>query len=139
MTGLQEELIDAYAFEMNVSSSSFEYMGRLLDFKYVESRIQLLDVSEIFIYGGGYLGIQLYNAAGRYIKVLAVIDKKRRAQIKTLNIPVIDVAKFKDIYKGQKVIIASIRFYREIQRELLDFIPGDQILSIGEFLGGILK
>ena len=139
MAGQPEELLDAYAYEMSVAVSSFELMGRLLDSDYVKSRVDLLKSSEIFIYGGGYLGIQFYNASHKLVKVLAIIDKKGKVQIDNLNIPVIDAKKFKIIYKGQKVIVASVRFYREIRKELLDFVPEDQILFLGEFLGGILE
>lgn len=139
MTQIQEELIDVYAYEMSVMASSFELMGRLLDTKYVKKRIELLGVSEIFVYGGGYLGIQFYNIAHKFIDILAVIDKKGKIQFDTLDIPAININKFKAIYNGQVIIVASVRFYREIRNELLGFVPETKVMSLGEFMGGILK
>lgn len=134
-----DELIDAYAYEMNVAAYSFELMGKLLDLEHVKNRIELYALSEVFIYGGAYLGIQFYNAANRFVKIPAIIDKKGKPRIDNLNIPTIDIPKFREIYKGQTVIIASIRYYREIHRELLDFVPEHQIMFLGEFLEGMIK
>lgn len=139
MKELQDELIDAYAYERSIAASSFEFMGKLLDIEYVKTRLKLLGTSEIFVYGGGYLGIQFYNAAYKFVDILAVIDKKGKVQIDTLNIPVMDINRLKETYKGQSIIVASVRFYREIRNELLEFVPDTQIVPLGEFLGGILK
>lgn len=139
MAEIQEELIDAYAYEMSIAAASFELMGRLLDCDSVKSRIELLGVSEIFVYGGGYLGIQFYQAVSKFVNIPGVIDKKGKLQINIPDIPVIDIPIFKKVYKGQKVIVASIRFYREIRNELIGLVPETQILFLGEFLGGIPK
>lgn len=139
MEELREELIDAYAYEMSVAASSFELMGRLLDTGYVKSRIDLFGLSELFIYGGGYLGIQFYRAVSAFVKIPAIIDKKGKAQVDVPDIPVTDIRSFQKTYKGQKVIIASVRFYREIIGELRSFVSESQVISLGEFLGGMPK
>lgn len=139
MIEIQQELLDAYDNELSVALSSFEMMGRLLNVDYVKERVELLGTSEFYIYGGGYLGIQLYHITNKLVKVLAIVDKKGKLSVDIPEIPVIDTKIFKKSYRGQKVIVASIKFYCEIKKELSDFVPQSQIIYLGEFLGGILK
>lgn len=139
MAEIQEALLDAYAEEINIAVSSYELMGRLLDIGYVKRRLELSGLSEFYIYGGGYLGIQFYNIARKFVKILAVVDKKGALAIDVPYIPVIDINELKKVYKGQKVIITSVKFYREIKNDLSDFVSQDQIMFLGEVLGGILK
>lgn len=137
MKELQKKLIDAYAYDMNVASSSFEFMGRLLDIEYVKKRIELFGLSEIFVYGGGYLGIQFYNSVHEFVNIQAIIDRRQKIQIDSYAIPVVDIGRLREIYNGQTVIIASVRFYHDIRNELLGFVSEEKIMSLGEFLGGM--
>lgn len=137
---IQDDLIDAYAYEMRVAECSFMMMGKLLDISYVKQRINILNLEEFYVYGGGYLGIQLYQTVYNHnlAKVLAVIDKKGESSVRIPEIPVINLEKFEDIYREQKVIVASVRYYNEIRNYLSTFVRPDCILFLGEFLGGIL-
>lgn len=139
MIEVQEELLDTYAEELSIAASSYEMMGQLLDIEFIKKRIKLLGVSELYVYGGGYLGIQLYRTVSKIISIPAVIDIKGKLSINIPDIPVVDVVEFKRIYKGQKVIIASINFYNEIKKDISAFVPESQIIFLGEFLGGILR
>ena len=113
-------------------------LGKLLNVKYIKERIKLLNITEMYIYGGGYLGIQLYYATSKLVYVPAVIDRENELSIKTLDIPVMGIEELKRIYKEEKIIIASLKFYREIQKDLSNFVPQNQIMFLGEFLGGIV-
>lgn len=137
---IQDDLIDAYAYEMRIAECSFMMMGKLLDISYVKQRIHHLKLEEFYIYGGGYLGIQFYETVHNHnlANVLAIIDQKGEASVKQLEITVIDLKKFEDIYRGQKVIVASVRYYNEIKKYLSTFVKPDYIIFLGEFLGGIL-
>ncbi len=138
MIEIEEELLDAYAEELSIASIGFEMMGKLLNVKYIKERIKLLNITEMYIYGGGYLGIQLYYATSKLVYVPAVIDRENELSIKTLDIPVMGIEELKRIYKEEKIIIASLKFYREIQKDLSNFVPQNQIMFLGEFLGGIV-
>ena len=98
MQTMQDKLIDAYAYEMKVAECSFEMMGKLLDVTYVKNRIDLFNLKEIYIYGGGYLGIQLYNALNNHepVRTLAIIDKKEKLSVKIPEIPVVNLQRAKD-------------------------------------------
>lgn len=54
------------------------------------------------------------------------------------GIPVMSLEGLRKAYQGENIIVASVRYYQEIQKDLLSFVPKTQILFIGEFLGGIL-
>lgn len=54
------------------------------------------------------------------------------------DIPVISLECLRKAYQGEPIIVASVRYYQEIQSDLLSFVPKARILFIGEFLGGIL-
>ena len=133
------EILDIYADELSVAECSFEIMGRLLDRKYLKQRMDELHLNELYIYGGGYLGIQLYCACNNLVRIREVVDKKGRLQLDIKNIPVIGAGRLKEVYKGEKIVIASIRYYQEIRQELLSFISGNNIIFLGELLGGVLS
>lgn len=133
-----EELLDIYASELDLYLSSYEMMGRMLDKEYLKGRIELLGLSEMYIYGGGYLGIQLYNAVNQFVDVLSIVDKSGRLLIEIPNIPVISLNELESVYCQQKVIITPMKHYKSIYTELSGFVPKDQMFYLGELLGGIL-
>ena len=133
------EILEIYADDLSVAECSFEMMGRLLDTEYLKQRIDELRLKELYIYGGGYLGIQLYYACNNLVRVPAVVDKKGHLQLAIKHIPVIGADRLKEVYKGEKIVIASIRYYQEIRQELLSFISGNNIIFLGELLGGVLS
>lgn len=139
MEPVWEELIGAYADEAGLLRCNYEIMCRMLDANRMKERIQRLQASEAYVYGGGYLGIQFYRMAGSLIHIPAVVDKKGSLCLELPDIPVIDTAEFRRVYAGQKVIVASVRFYKEIRRELSEFAEPDHIIYLGELLGGIMR
>lgn len=134
----QEKILDAYARELEIATYSYDMMGKMLDKEFVKSRIDLLGVTEFYIYGGGYLGIQLYQAVENMAGVPAIVDKSGGLLLNIPGIPVLNVERLKQVYKGQKVIITPVKFYREIYGELSSFVLTDQIIFLGELMGGIL-
>ncbi len=133
-----EELLDACTYELEIYSSSYGMMGQMLDKEYVKNRIEMLALSEVYIYGGGYLGIQLYNAVKQYVNVIDIVDKNGKTLIEIPDIPITDLENFKITYQGQKIIITPIKHYKQIYKELSEFVPKDKMIYLGEFLGGIL-
>lgn len=138
MLNISNELLDAYAEELAIADCSFEMMGRLLDSKYIKERFGFLNDDGLYIYGGGYLGIQLYRACNKLVRVLSMVDKRGCLVLDLPDIPIINLDGLRKAYQGENIIVASVRYYREIRKDLLPFVPGDKILFIGEFLGGIL-
>lgn len=136
---IPEELIDAYVMNMEVLSHKYELMGKMLDINIIKKRIECLNVSEVYIYGGGYLGIQCYLALVQYLKIPALVDKKGKSIIERKDIPVINIQQFQEIYHGQNIIITPVMYYHEILKELISFVPEKKIWFLGEFLGGILS
>lgn len=139
MESVWEELINSYADEAGLLRCNYEMMCRMLDVNRMRERIQLLQTSEAYVYGGGYLGIQFYRTAGSLIHIPAIVDKKGALCLELPDIPVVDTVEFRRIYAGQKVIVASVRFYKEIRRELSEFVEPDCIVYLGELLGGIMR
>lgn len=133
-----ENLIDIYARDVEIANCKLDMMGKMLDTNYLKKRIGCLKVSELFIYGGGYLGIQFYRNICNAVNVLSVIDKSGRLVLDLDDIPVINISQLKKMYNGQKVIITPIMYYQEIKKELVSFIPEESILFLGEFLGGVI-
>lgn len=133
-----EYLLNEYAYESEIFSASYELMGQMLDRKLVKKRIEMLKLSDIYIYGGGYLGIQLYNAINKLVNVLSVVDKNGKLLLEISDISVIDLDEFRSMYRQQSVIITPIKHYKLIYLELSKFVPKDKMIYLGEFLGGIL-
>lgn len=138
MLNISNELLDAYAEELAIAENSYEIMGKLLDRDYLKKRLDCLNIDKLYIYGGEYIGIQLYRACDKLIKILSIVDKRGCLRFDIADIPVMDFEGLKKAYKGEAVIITPVRYYQEIQEELLSFVPEGKLLFIGEFLGGIL-
>lgn len=136
--GEMDDLLDAYAYELGIFLSGYNMMGKLLDKNLIKSRVEMAGLSEVYIYGGGYLGIQLYNAITPFVKVLNVVDRSGKLLVEVPGIPVIRLDVFQSDYRQQKVIITPVRYYKSIYAELSEFVPEEQILYLGEFLGGKL-
>ncbi len=131
----KDELIDIYGYQSEIFSRSYYMMGRLLDANFVEKEAIKRKMSDIYIYGGGYLGIQLYKAIIPYVNVLSVIDKSGKLIIKMQDLPIIDMCSFRDQYQDEIVIVTPLKYYREIYQELKTFVKDDRIIFLEEFGG----
>ena len=123
-----EELLDLYAQGFDLFSLSYEMMGKMLDKESLKKRLKAMHISDVYIYGGGYLGIQLYNAINDFINVLNVVDKSGKLLIDMPDITVINLEQFKSVYRQEKVIITPIKHYKSINMELSEFIPRDKMI-----------
>lgn len=130
---LVEELIDLYAEEIDILAACYERMGNLLDRKRIQNRAKELNLRELYIYGGGYLGIQFYYAVKDFIDVISIIDKSGKLLVEVPNVEVIDFNTFQKKYRGQQVVITPIKHYDEIYNELISFISEDRILFLEDF------
>lgn len=138
MLTIPNELLDAYAEDLAIAECSIEMMGKLLDQEYLKKRLASLNAHELYVYGGGYLGIQFYCACNKLIKILSMVDKQGCLRLNIADIPVTDLAGLKEAYRDEYIIVTPVRYYQEIQKDLLLFVPKTRILFLGEFLGGIL-
>lgn len=132
----KEELLELYMQETDLYMTLYEMMGRMLNRKNIASRVVELGLHEVYIYGGGFLGIQLYNAIHNLLHTCTVVDRKGELNTDIPEIPVIGIEKLKDIYINEKIIITPIKFARSIYEELMEFIPDKNLMFLGEFLGG---
>lgn len=130
----RDSLIDCYGYQLELFTKRYEMMGHLLDNNFVIKELDKRKLTEMFIYGGGYLGIQLYRAVSPFAHVLSVVDKKGKLLIDTIDdIPVIDMETFQCQYQNQPVIVTPLEFYREIYRDLKKIVPENKIIFLQEF------
>ncbi len=131
----KDELIDIYGYQAEIYGKSYIMMGRLLDPDFVKQMTEKGNLSDIYIYGGGYLGIQLYRAISPIVNVLSLVDKKGKLLIDSIDdIPIMNMDNFQKNYNNQMVIVTPLKFYREIYRELKGFVPKDKIIFLEEFV-----
>ncbi len=132
----KDELIDVYGYQTEVYTKSYNMMGRLLDNNFVKREVKRREWSDIYIYGGGYLGIQLYRVISPLVNVLSLVDKKGKLLINNINdIPVMDMSTFRGLYENQPVVVTPLRFYREIYHDLKEFVAEDKIIFLEDFGG----
>lgn len=130
----KDELIDRYGYQAEIFSKSYHMMGRLLDKDFVKKEVEKRQLTELFIYGGGFLGIQLYRAISPFVNVLSVVDKKGKFLIDSIDdIPIIDMETFRCRYEKQPIIVTPLKFYKEIFTELREFVQEDKIIFLQEF------
>ena len=134
----KDKILDLYAEDFRLNYCSYNMMGRMLEKRYIKERIELAKIKNVYIYGGGYLGIQLYYAIKDLTNVESIADKSGGICIEDRSIPVVTFEQMKNSYQGQKIIITPIRYYSTIKRELMQFADERDILYLGEFLEGEL-
>ena len=132
----KDDLIDIYGYQSEIFSKSYYMMGRLLDKNFIKEKKKKRELSDIYIYGGGYLGIQLYKAIIPYVNVLSIVDQKGKLMIDMEDISIIDMCSFQAQYQDEIVIVTPLKYYREIYRDLRMFVAKDKIIFLEEF-GGI--
>lgn len=133
-----EELIDYYAEDYKIESFSYKMMGKLLETENVRSRLKAYGIQELYIYGGGFLGVQLYNAVKEYTDVKAVVDKSGGISVDVQGIYSISVEELENVYSGERIIITPVRYYKVVKKDLIRFVEEKNILFLGEFLEGVL-
>jgi hypothetical protein len=126
----KDDLIDIYGYQSEIFSKSYYMMGRLLDKNFIKEEVQKRELSDIYIYGGGYLGII------PYVNVLSIVDQKGKLMIDMEDISIIDMCSFQAQYQDEIVIVTPLKYYREIYRDLRMFVAKDKIIFLEEF-GGI--
>lgn len=130
----KDALIDLYGYRAEIFSKSYYMMGRLLDKNFVKKEVERKQLSDVYIYGGGYLGIQLYRALSPLVNVLSLVDIRGKLVINDIiDIPVIGIEDFQCQYENQYVIITPLKFCREIFSELRATVPEDKIILLQEF------
>lgn len=135
---IEENLLELYMRDYEIEWYSYHMMGKLLESKWVKKRVELYNLQSLYIYGGGYLGVQLYKAVEDMVNIKAVVDKNGSLSVDIEDIRVISLDDLRKEYSSEKIIITPMKYYRVIQNDLLEFIDKDNILFLGEFLEGIV-
>lgn len=135
----EEEIFDLYVRECRIESISYKLMGKLLEKEHIRERIELYKIDSLYIYGGGYLGIQLYNAVCDMVDVKGVVDKNGGLSVDVKDVRAISLEDLKNEYTEEKIIITPVKYYQAIKNDLLQFVKQDNILFLGEFLEGIVS
>lgn len=136
MNKQENEIFDAYVEAYNLAQVSYKMMGQMLDAKYMQHRIDLAGINEVIIYGGGYLGVQLYHAMKNLLSVKAVVDKNGSAVVDVEGMPIISLDDMKKMYRNEKVIVTPINYYKAIKDDLCTFVKEEDVYFLGEFLEG---
>ncbi len=134
MNDKEKFLIDKYAHKAALFSLQYEMMGRLLDKDRIHDICFDRKWSEIFIYGGSYIGIQAFFMFSKFINVKAIVDRKRKLRINQEGVKVINIDEFYGLYSGEPVVITALRYANEIERDLNKNINSSNIFLINELL-----
>lgn len=138
MNEIEKQILDEYVRKYSIANVSYKMLGMMLDESIVEERLKLFGIEQMYIYGGTYMAVQLYRAAKSIVDIKGVVDKSRRIAIND-NVSVITLDEFKSVYRGEKVIVTSIRFFQEIKKDVGVFVNAEDIISISELLLGTAK
>ena len=133
MNELEKQIMEEYAINYNIEAMSYEMMGKMLDKEFVEERLSMFGISDMYIYGGTYLAIQLYRVGKNFATVKGVVDKSGRLAINEQK-SVLTLDEFRKLYDGEKIIVTPLRFFQEIRNDLKLFVNEKDIMSIAELL-----
>ena len=81
------------------------------------------------------MAVQLYRSGRKFTDIKGIVDKSCRIAIND-DVSVIALDAFKEIYNNEKVVVASLRFFQEIKKDIESFVNADNIMNIGELLMG---
>lgn len=137
MKKIEEQILEEYAREYSIVSASYEIMGLMLNDRYVEERLRLFNVKDMYIYGGTYMAVQLYRVGKKYINIKGIIDKSGRIATED-QISVLIFEEFQKKYDNEKIIVTSIRYFQEIEKDLHAVVKSENIFGIGELMMGIV-
>ncbi|MCM1178995.1 MAG: hypothetical protein NC347_01970 [Clostridium sp.] len=137
--GIEEEIFELYVRDYRIETLCYHMMGRLLDIEWVKERLLLYDIESLYIYGGGYLGVQLYNAVHDMVNVKAIVDKNGGLSVNVKGIHTISLDDLMREYTGEKIIITPVKYYQRIQDDLSKFADKKELLFLGEFLEGMVQ
>lgn len=135
MKKVEEQILEEYAREYNIASTSYEIMGLMLNSQYVEERLKLFNVESIYIYGGTYMAVQFYRVGKEFINIKGIVDKSRRIVLNE-KVAVLTLNELKEKYNDEKIIITPMRYFHEIKEDLQLFVNIENILGIGELMLG---
>lgn len=133
---IEKQILEEYSIGYSVEAMSYEIMGKMLDEEFIEERLRKFEITNLYVYGGTYMGIQLYRIGIKYLNVLGIVDKygKTLGNDKTA---VMMLKELKEKYKDEKIVVTPIRFFREICGELEVFVDKKNIIGIGELVLGL--
>lgn len=137
MNEIEKQIMEEYARNYNIEAMSYELLGKMLDEKYVEQRLGMFGIDNMYIYGGTYLAVQLYRVGKKFATVKGVVDKSGRMAINE-QVSVLSLDEFRRAYNGEKVIVTPLRYFQKIRKELEIFVDKKEIVDVGEFMMGIV-
>ena len=82
MNDTEKQIIEEYSREYNIAAISYQILGKMLNEKYVEQRLNMFKISNMYIYGGTYLAVQLYRVGKKFTAVQGIVDKYNKPVIK---------------------------------------------------------
>lgn len=134
MNSEEKEILGCYANELHSESLGYRMMGILLDRKMIQRKLHQLGISRMYIYGGGSLGIQLFDALKSYTDIPAVVDINAALAVPREEISVIGLEQLKQDYADEWIVITPIRYLNEIYHDLRLIAPKEKIIHLCEFL-----
>ena len=136
MNKIEKDILECYERDYKVEALSYQIMGMMLNEKYVEKRLGLFNINDMYIYGGTYMAIQLYQTGKKYADIKGIVDKSGRVVLNE-NVPVMLLDELRNKYKGEKIVVTPLRYFQEIEEELKQFVDVANIIDIGELLLGL--
>lgn len=132
--GKEKEILEEYVKAYYSESLGYRMMGLLLNHEMLKERVIQTGMQKVYIYGGGSLGIQLFDALKSFADIQAVIDINATLVVSRKEIPVIGLEQLKQDYEGEWIIITPIRYLNEIYHDLQLIAPKEKIMHLCEFL-----
>jgi len=132
MTKTEREILDSHVRREELFQIKFELMGQLMRPEKVKSIIDAHAWQSLYIYGGGYLGIQAYNAFRRFIDVAGVIDRTGELLVPRDDITVFLPEELAKIKNDLPIIITPLEHARVIRNTLLDYRSEERIFYLNE-------
>ncbi len=132
MTKTQRYIFDSHVRKEELLQIKFGLMGQLLRRDKVKGIVDKYNWQSLYIYGGGYLGLQAYDAFGHFIDMAGIIDQTGELLLPRDDIDTFlpqDLAKLED---DLPIIITPLEYACAIRNDLLKFRSEERIYYLNE-------
>ena len=132
MTKTEREIFDSHIRREELLRIKFELMGQLLSPDVVKGIVDEHAWQSIYIYGGGYLGIQACCAFRQFIDVPCVIDRAGGLMVPRDDIEVIFPEELAKTDNDLPIIITPLEYAGDIRNNLLNYRGEERIFYLNE-------
>ena len=140
----ETDIIDAYAQSFVVKDLSYSLMSMMLDHDYLHRHMMDFGICRLYIFGGGPLGVQLYENTKDEFDVCGFIEEDgalyRNAcygwGYRIPNMKVFSLDEFRRAYNSEHIVLSNLTNLEKDKKTIEEYVEESKIIYINELVYG---